>query len=301
MKIKTLFAIVALCGTTLCSLHAQTPYVTDGNTVLLYHLDEGANAMTAVDSSGYGRNATYDMGEDVQRGLPSISSLMGNAIRPASGVYVGRTYYTDTTTVDDQGQDSVLYQTAAGDFTVEMWLKFDSLDFTGSVSLFTIQTEQFTGVNIDMSLTIIGSGSPFQGALALGDSNGANRAFMVGGYEWGIDTWYHVAVTVQKNGDGNSEVLFYINQAGASTTPSPVASWTIADLVLNSSDERRAVEIGNYFGNGGESFFPGMIDEVRYSNIVRTEFDTLAVPEPSTVAILGLGLGVILMRLSRRK
>lgn len=290
---KTTFFSLMTALAFLPAAWTQTPYVTDANTLFLYHFDETSGS-TANDSSGNGRHATY--GSNVLTGVSSAAGL-GQAIQPAPNSN-GRVSWVDTSTSNTEGQDSFLYDLVQEDFTIEAWIRFDSLNFTGNRFIFNIQpSEHFT---YDLRLSIIGyDNANYGGALSLGHGGSLNHTFTTTPYSWEVDTWYHIAVSATNTDGANSVFRFYINEAGDSTTPDPYYTRTISDLFPHTSLTQRRIEIGGYYNiaDGSSSYFPGAIDEVRLSNIARTQFDTLAViPEPSSLLLIGLALGLTSFR-----
>jgi len=297
MKNKTVALIgVASALAAVSSVYSQIQYTTDANTVALYHLNETSGS-TAFDSSGNNWNAT--IGSTVSKGRPSQPGLY-TSMKTAASLSTGRISYLDTSTTN--GQQSELYTMASTAFTLEAWIKFDSLEFTSNVMIAAVQP--FQNVVYDYRLGVLGSGGANPYALTFGTGSTPNMAFPLGGLSWTVDQWYHVAVTVENTGPGASDTVIklYRNVAGDSTTPSPIYTTTRGDLVLNtSSTAQRQLEIGNYYGANGAYYFPGSIDEVRVSNIARTEFSTLAIPETSTTAMLGIGAVLLFLVIRKRK
>lgn len=285
MKIKTCLVTGAFTLIALGLAKAQIPYTTDANTLFLYHYNEGVSASTAVDSSGNSRNATYGTG--VVTGTTSISGL-SNAFAPAQN-NLGRAYWTDPT---PNGQNSFLYNVSAGSFTIEAWARLDSNFSGGNRVLASIQP---TGVvATDMLFSILETGGSYY--LALGDSGGPNRAWTSSHpITLQLGSWYHLAVTGAPTGTpGQWDYKFYYNQAGDSTTPTPLHSVQNTQMApYSGSTNQRVFSVGNHYGNSGNDFFPGLIDEVRFSDVARTQFDTLAVPEPGSVLLIGFGLAAI--------
>lgn len=257
---------------------APVPYTPSASTQLLYHLNE-TSGTTAADASGHGRDATY--GANVILGQPAQPGF-GYAISSQTGL-AGRTYYTDTGT----GVDSFLYASGAVDFSVDTWVKLDNLDFTSRPVIFSVQPNGST--EVDYNLALLPSTNSFHPrALTFSDNGDANKVFVNGGLTWDTDTWYHIAVEVHQDTETpeNSYIRIYRNAAG--DTPTVVAERNGADALITSSslEADRNFEIANQYGNSGKDFFPGEVDEVRFSRIV---------PEPGTVAmtfLLGLGLAI---------
>ncbi|MFV0416922.1 MAG: LamG-like jellyroll fold domain-containing protein [Chthoniobacterales bacterium] len=288
MKTKPYLPLIAAACFALGSTQAQQPYTADGNTMLLYHFDQNSGATAAPDSSGNGRNATY--GSGTTSGLTSATGL--DRAFSGTDTNTGRVFYTDPTT---PGTDSFLYDMVNNDFTVEMWVKFDDVTFStgGNRRLFAIQPTGST--DVDLQLSIINySNATYGGALSLGNTGALNRTFTTTPYNWVADEWYHIAIAVTTTG-GTNTANFYINQAGDSATPTPWATTTFGSLTPSSSTSTRTISFGNMYGNNGDSYFPGVIDEVRVSNIARTEFQTL-IPEPSVAALSLTALAGFLFR-----
>lgn len=273
----------------LISALALFPSITLGqlfsDTVFHYHFDE-TTGTTAVDSSGYGHNATYGAG--VTKGLPAPLPGLGTSVHPASN---GRITFTDTSTDPDKGKESFLYHLPTQGLSFEAWVRLDAGGVPAGTSiLFAIQPVGV--VARDLSLTILGTDNAFHpGALSIGDNAVVNRAYVQGGLTWVPETWYHIGITIENHGDGTTTYNIYRNTTGDSintSTPLTLATGPTANLspVLHDSDARRHLDIGNYYGNSGNSFFPGQIDEVIFRSI----------PEPSILLLWGLGASVLAFR-----
>lgn len=102
--------------------------------------------------------------------------------------------------------------------------------------------------------------------------------------------WYHVAYTISKGNfdfdDDGEDTLVKLYLSGQGNTlmgPKPVADRLFEDFAYQ--DTARHFRIGQYSVQGN-NFFRGRIDEVRYSNIARTQFTTFAsVNNPSLFPI----------------
>lgn len=290
---KTTFFSLMTALAFLPAAWTQTPYVTDANTLFLYHFDETSGS-TANDSSGNERHATY--GTSVILNQPSLPGLT-NAIKTTytENSPQGRVTWKDI--ANPNGEDSFLYNLTSGDFTVEAWIRLDETFDPGNRTIIAIQPD---GTNTrDFSFGIhrrsLENGGTYH--LAVGDTTGPNRAWSIGKpITLELGTWYHVAVTGTKLNDTQWSYKFYYNQAGDSSTPDPLYTNTNTYLAPDESTNLRSLGIGSY-GAWGLGYFPGAIDEVRISNIARTQFDTLAViPEPSSLLLIGLALGLTSFR-----
>jgi len=226
-----------------------------------------------VDSSGNHRDAIY--GSATQTGQSSLKGLGSSA--KTSGKLEGRITWKDDSATD--GRNSLLYKLPREEFTIEAWVKPDE-DFkkftSGNRFLVVIQPE---GVGFaDLSLSVLADAGRYY--LALGDGNGPNRVWThTIPLEWEIGQWYHVAVTAEPVAPKQWNYKFYLGRAGDPAMATAIHSSTNTPLVgRDDLDQPRTLEIGNYYGNNGESFFPGQVDEVRISNTLRTEFETLNTP-----------------------
>ncbi len=282
MKPSLLIAgAVALLGT--LPLHAQSPYTTDSNTLILYHFDEDPGISTVIDSSGNERNATRG---DANSGGATALPGMGYSQSPTSGLS-NRTNWTEPNAPTDPS--SFLYTLGQGDFTIEAWIRFDSLDFS---SRYIMVIQSGTVVQPDLSFSVRKNPDTAQFQLALGDVGGPNRVYTTGAdFALQVDQWYHVAVTGTDIGDGKSTYRFYFNSPGADINPDPIYTSTNTYMAPSGEDTApRRLEIGNYYGASGTTFFPGSIDEFRISDVARTTFDTLQpIPEPSHMALVLAG------------
>lgn len=280
MKPSLLIAgAVALLGT--LPSHAQSPYTADSSTLILYHFDEEAGTSVVIDSSGHDRNATRG---DASSGGAAALPGMGYAQSPTSGLNK-RTNWTESNGPTDPS--SFLYTLGQGDFTIEAWIRLDSLDFS---SRYIMTVQSGTVVQPELSFSILKTGGNFY--LALGDVSGPNRVYTSGAsLNLQVDQWYHVAVTATDIGNGKSTYRFYFNTPGSDINPNPIYTNTNTHMFPSAEDTvPRRLEIGNYYGNNGLTFFPGSIDELRISDIARTTFETLQpIPEPSHAALVLAG------------
>lgn len=117
--------------------------------------------------------------------------------------------------------------------------------------------------------------------------------------------WYYLSMTASYNsGDGITTVNYYgANLTANETTLSLLGS----DNSLFTGDwtGNSQVGIGNFL-NGSQEFLQGRIDsialtgEVLDSSALQSRLDALVIPEPSTMALLTIGVGGILVGARRR-
>jgi|GEM_PF-2344422 len=264
-KLLAFASILSICSAT--PLAAQEPYVNDGRTELLYHLNESTGTV-AADLSGNARNGT--IGSGLSLNLPALPFFQ-KAIKPGAGL-TNRVYWTDV----GAGANSFLYPKPNASFTIEGWFKLDSTSFSGNRTLVAVQPNGVAA--IDYQLVIMASGDATR-PLGLVFRDGPAYRCYTGSLTWNTSLWYHIAVVVKSTPTGASYSMYRTPQGA--TTPVLVATSTTAALVPATSSSDRVFSIGNFYGNWGNDFFPGQIDEVRYSSTARSQADLLTTIRPS--------------------
>lgn len=271
------------------------PYVPDEHTLHLWHLDEkeppfqdagssgtplrgllnlAAPDVTSVPGLGTGISFHFNVG-----GTPRASDLQGAILLAADKLHVGN---------NDNVPSPFPYFGKDGAFTFEAMVKLDilpasdggialgliTMDGDGSDRIFNFRIER-DGFLAFIPLPHSGSAG---GALATIPTTGPDA----------IDTthWFHVAVTYDGNaGITNNLKLFWTKVDGSPRTANLIGRGTLAsDLNGTLGDFAIGNEARGFPGNAEAEPFPGIIDEVRISDIARAPSDFFfapVVPTPS--------------------
>jgi len=270
MRIFLVFIALSLSVQAWAQLPAR-PYLGDTNTELLYHFNERAGT-AAADSSGNNRSANYGSVQIGNTGLAFFDS----AISAGAGL-ANRVYWKDT----GAGVSSFLFPRAGAAFTIEGWFKLNDTAFTHRAALFTVQPDG--NAALDYQLWIAPANDATR-PLGLVFSDSTHYRVYTAGLSWNTNTWYHIAVVVNQGASGTTYTLYRTALSAATTGVCAVSVAGVCDVVAmsgalmdpipeatNAAD--RVLSIGNFYGNWGDEFFPGQIDEVRFSSIARTADD----------------------------
>jgi hypothetical protein len=196
----------------------------DPNTLLLLHGDGADAATTTTDSSLSARAVTFS----------------GNAqLDTAQSKFGGSSFLFDGTGDSISVPDSADW--VFGDFTIEYFLRYNSVTVGGHVGQHTSANEYWV---------IYRTGTPTLRLNAV--TGGASVIDVTGSWTPSTATWYHVAVTRS----GNDFRLFVDGtQVGVTTTDaSPFPNIAAA------------LQFGNHTETGGLN---GWLDEIRVSNTAR--------------------------------
>jgi len=231
-----------------------------------YHLGEagslGANNLPQ-DSSGNG----YNLGNQISGSSSSVGTTGVSA--------PGSTAYIDTSGGGNEGWygTNILTGLQTDDFALGVYVRASSNTSTNQGDIFTVGGSTDS---LKLSLATNGWGASANNTAWIGTSNGVAGSFT-------DNTWVHLAL-IRSGGI----TTLYIDGAAQGNT------W--AGTPVNNT-----VHIS--VNPGGAAFFDGQIDEARIVTFDTGEstqniLNTLqAVPEPSSVALLGIGgLALILRR-----
>jgi len=216
----------------------------------LWHLDEGTGK-TAYDSSGLGNDGTLSGGR------------FGGALS-----FDGVNDYVSVP--DDASLDF-----GTGNFTIEAWIKVSGAAIVSNKEYGVVNkntTFQFTpGWGIEVTTYSPATGADFGIVFLITQGKWANAAKVVKTSSMTADVWHHIAGV--RNG---TTIYVYFDGAEVGTKTHDDADDNV--------DNNQPVIIG---GHSWGPPFPGLIDEVRISNVARTSFDLTSPPsaDGNTVAL----------------
>jgi hypothetical protein len=211
---------------------ATAPFVNDANTLCLIHCD-GTNASTVFRD---------DNGSRSQKGITAVGNTQidtaqskfggSSALLDGTGDYLSMPYHPD-------------YAYGSGDFTIEFWIRFNSLSTIANKLIWDQRPTATQGAYP----AIYGNTSQ----KIIYYANGADRC--VGTTTIVVNTWYHIAVS---RSSGSTKLFINGTQEGSTYTDSTV-------YLTNSTENR--------FGQSFDGAYPdnvnGWIDEFRISNSAR--------------------------------
>jgi hypothetical protein len=320
------------------SAYITGPYAVDANTMHLWHLDELSTP--AADQAHYNYVGTYTTKPDANQPLNALfgatPATLGNSSYsgfgtalstapssappfPANSVQPGLGALTPTNGTADN-VDHTFDNPTTHAFTMEAIIKigFDTT-IAWSQPQEIIAGEGDAGDSSDRSwqFRIEANTAPgttqwklrFQKVSGFGGVGGSTANYNLDGLipNTGIDAivqggWYHVAVTYNGNlSDPSSLKLYWTALDNANVQASLIASGNMNGwLREQDTDFALGNEMRDF--NGNTEPFNGLIDEVRISDIARVSTDFIfAVPEPSTLALCGLGFAGLIVSLRRKK
>ncbi len=206
---------------------------TDINTLGLWHINEGSGTAVA-DATGNGNTGAFN-------GSPTWNTASASILGASSMSFNGSStglLMTNTT-----------FPTTYTNFTVEAWFNTTTVA-AGTAMIVTRNTASTDHWLIRRSTNTV-------------NYNMCNGSACIGYIDPGVNittnTWYHVAMTY----DG-ANVMFYFNGKHVSTTASTITTG-------NTSGRKLGIGCGlNSSSVCASEYFSGSIDEVRYSNNVRS-------------------------------
>lgn len=276
----------------LCARATIIPYSADANTVLLYHFDEGPGGTNLADASGNGMALTATASP--LAGTPGPDGLGGSGSFTEGN---GNLQFTGIPSTPQLG----LFSTSA--FTIEAWIRNPDQQASAAPDDHDGIFQLRNGNLNRMELTILDKGAGANaGKIRLTFNRLDNGVFAFAeapAFTWEQDVWYHLAATYDSNtgGANDSVVQFYIDRAD-DFDGVPNLYQTLNNVPdIAAVTDGAVLRIGGFDGINNRNF-GGDIDEVRFSNTVRTGFNLAVVPEPGTAGLLFIGC-VLLGRFRR--
>jgi hypothetical protein len=287
-RIPTLLGTLLACGLGTAASHAAVmPYTSDSDTAVLYHLDESTGS---ISNSAYiddaSSNALDLKGTTNTASATKTSPFQGISGPQGLGTAATITDDTDLTFVESNGgiSDALNFET----FTIEAWVRNPR---SGNGTIFYVQ-DNGQNQRLFFRLNTTTAGSSVQLIFNNADTS-TSTTVQSTRTVLAEDQWYHIAATYDDNGTttaNDSTVKLYLTPFSSSDAVLVQTQTSVADVRdLNDSNER--LELGSTFGLNP---LGGNLDEVRYSNVVRESFNL--VPEPGSLALIGLGSLLILAR-----
>ena len=197
----------------------------DSNTKLMLHMDGSGTSFTDSSSSGYTVNTN---GDATQTSTPASPLTDGNNVASFDGA-------GDYLSVPDSAD----WDFGAGDFTIDMWLWFDSV--TGGEKTFFEQGNGTIRINY----------YPSGGGILVYVAGGPSIFNNTVQWPWSPveETWYHIAFVRTGN-----DFKFFVDGSQIGSTKTSSGAW---------ADATTSLFIGSDFN--GNANFPGYIDEFRIS------------------------------------
>jgi hypothetical protein len=268
------------------------PYSRDANTLHLWHLDEAA--APALDSAPGGTNLTA-LGNGATLGNASFTGF-GTALSTSAAT---NAYLAPRPLVDGTGDDCAMAYAdpVTGAFTYEaiICVQFDpATNFSRSLPLYLLTGDNDSGEANSaraFQFRILPNGTAMSGTATTdyrlhfynAKDNGSYFAVIprTGTNALAVGNWYHVAVTYDGNeGVAGNTKLYWTLLAPNRVQANQLAGTTLVamtDLATNATPDFTLGNIGRMSGTTPQpnSDWPGLIDEVRVSNIARSPLDLL--------------------------
>jgi len=216
-------------------------FTADANTIILWHFDESSGTTAADSSTGGSYPAT-------------LQSSLGTPVPPVFASS-GHSGFNNCLVLDGSKQQYASHAPPAGPWitgfsdqiTIEFWCKFSSVS---APSILLCDNDVYYQIYLNTNRTL---------EIELGD--GSNwQMDMLSNAQLSTDAWHYIAFTYDKN---SNVAILYIDGA-PDNTQHPTAPCNIFGATGS-----RGVYVGSFpFGSG--NFFTGSLDEIRFSNCVRT-------------------------------
>lgn len=281
-----------------------------------YAMDETAGTSTLVDSSGNGNDATLvgyaksTMYVDARSvSTASETGKFGNAVKFGEG-------WDQTAQMDMTGAATTLPN--PGDaFTVCFWYKLDETlgsavgSSTGWDNTGIIASWSANGLGFSVGQHNVGTGNfivrtsdgAYTGDAAHGDTYGLNVGYDKGEDALPIDEYVHFAITVA--GDDNKTITgIYVNGVLKAETydnghgiTNPGTGVLGGRITTVGGIPTVGTDCSGYLDDF--AIFKGQLTPTQIADIMTRGVSAAIVPEPSTIALMGLLFGALLIRRSR--
>ena len=260
--------------------------------LVVHYQFEGTDPTNEPDLANADSTATPDDSGTLENGITRIAG--GSPVNGGSQSLGGAT----GTQQINIGANQDYLQNVPG-ATVASWIKVSEAALNGAQHFLNISTGQASSrLHLQVRGTNAASGSV--GTLASfmrrtnGDSGGTSSLLSDG--QIPFDKWTHVALVADF--ENPNSTTFYIDGTDVGLDAA------LSNLKWTSGNSENNVTPVNMVSNQGGSTnaFPGLMDDFRVYNhaLSASEIGAL-VPEPSSVALLGLGLSILATRYRRRR
>ena len=264
------------------------PYTVDSDTLHLWHFDSASTANTVSDAVGTNRTLSKQSGATLgNAGFTGFGSA-GNTSAAPNTIF--------RTSVSSPGPIVAPVGTG-GAFTYEAMINISTTN--GSQQIVAMDNNSnatrsfwFRIVNGQLSFFNLLQNDIISYTTALPTVGDAD-AFVA-------NEWFHAAVTYNGNENTDDNLKLYWTRVDESRTEANLlATHNMKNDV--STTATAVIGVGNAFrtvGSGVTANLEGSIDEVRLSGVERGAGDFIFVPEPSSLALFGLG-GLLIARRRR--
>ena len=297
----SLVAVLGLLLATAATVHAKEFMAYEGptaNTAMLLHLDETSGTTIVNDN-----HANFsDIGDAATIGSPTlgvsgVNEFFGTALGVSPGNHVELHYPSLPDSWNDLAGNGV-------DYTFDAWVKWDPSASSGRQTMAqAILLRDGADTPYWWRLNLVPDTAD-SAHLQLEAPQGLNNnRFSSNTVAWDADLWYHIAFTQDVIDGADNEFNMYITPETETGSTFPVSVGTFTDsgdfYVPRSGGLTPPPSLGLYFGAGhpdrSVGAFAGLIDDVRISNAVMTDFPA-ATPEPATAVLFLLGAAAALRR-----